>query len=238
MNGLTWIRYRASAQRSLDFDTVKRGPTDRAVWARKKRRQALLKAATRVFAKRGYRAASISDIIQAAGAARGTFYLYFQSKEDILFAVIDDLREQQKEFIAQISEQESGAANANPIEQARQGFLAWLRFYDQRRDALKILLREANLIDPRLEQKRTEVRRGVIEYLSQRIRRRQQEGVFRSEFSPEIVSHFLIGMVDEVALSFLQKGRANLQWLAKQCASFEMNGLLKGRDEPKRKECK
>lgn len=203
------------------------GLTNRAARAREKRREELLKAATRVFAKRGYRAASISDIIDAAGVARGTFYLYFRSKQDILFAVIEDLREQQKVFIAQLSEQEHRDTRANPREQARQGFLAWLRFYNQRRDALKILLREANLIDTALEPKRAEVRRAVGEFLTGRIRRLQSEGVYQRAISPEVVSHFLIGMIDELALTYLQKGsKPDLEWLAEQCVSFELDGLL------------
>ncbi len=207
-----------------------KGRTNRAALAREKRRQELLKAATRVFAKRGYRGASISDIIAAARVARGTFYLYFRSKQDVLFAVIEDLREQQKVFIARLSEQKYPASHANLREQARLGFLAWLRFYDQRRDALKILLREANLIDAALEPKRAEVRRGVVEYLSKRIRRLQSEGVYQQKMSPEIVSHFLIGMVDEIALSYLQERRKpDLEWLADQCVSFEMDGLLRRR---------
>jgi AcrR family transcriptional regulator len=204
------------------------GRANRAALARRKRRQELLTAATRVFARLGYRAASISDIIAAAGVARGTFYLYFESKQDILLAVVDELREQQKVFIAQLSEEESLTTHANLREQTRQGFLAWLRFYDQRRDALKILLREANLIDVDLEPKRAEVRRGVVDYLSKRIRRLQRQGMYQREISPEVVSHFLIGMIDEIALSYLQKGnRPDLQWLAEQCVRFELDGLLR-----------
>jgi AcrR family transcriptional regulator len=215
------------AERKLAPQPMPKGRTNRAAQAREKRRKELLKAATQVFAKQGYQSASISDIIATAGVARGTFYLYFRSKQDILFAVIDDLREQQKVFIAQLSELEGRATHANPREQARQGFLAWLRFYDQRRDALKILLREANLIDASLEQKRAEVRRGVVEYLSKRIRRLQNEGLFQREISPEIASHCLIGMLDEITLSYLQKGsRPKLEWLAEQCVRFEMDGLL------------
>lgn len=202
--------------------------TNRAARARDKRRRELLAAATRVFAKLGYRAASISHIIRAAGAARGTFYLYFRSKRDILFAVIDDLRDQQKIFVAELSQRESSTSRKNLREEVRQGFLAWLRFYDQRRDALKILLREANLIDAALEPKRAEVRRSVVEYLSTRIRRLQIDGVYQQKISPEIVSHFLIGMVNEIALSYLQdRKEPDLESLAEQCASFELDGLLR-----------
>ncbi|HXW89194.1 MAG TPA: helix-turn-helix domain-containing protein [Terriglobales bacterium] len=203
---------------------------ERAAQARESRREELLAAATHIFAKKGYRAASVSDVIEAAGVARGTFYLYFRGKQDILFAVIDDLREQQKAFITQLSRQEAQETEADPRELARRGFMGWLRFYDQRRDALKILLREANLIEAALEPKRAEVRNGVVDYLSKRIRRLQREGVYQEKLSPEVVSHFLIGMVDEIALSYLQKGRKpDLEWLADQCASFELDGLLRRR---------
>jgi AcrR family transcriptional regulator len=43
------------------------------------RRQQILNHARDVFAKRGYYAAKIDDIVTAAGIARGTFYLYFAS---------------------------------------------------------------------------------------------------------------------------------------------------------------
>jgi len=71
---------------------------------------------------------------------------------------------------------------------------------------------------------------AVLLNLSKRIRRLQGEGVYQEKLSPEVVSHFLIGMVDEIALSYLQKGRkADLEWLADQCASFELDGLLRRR---------
>jgi AcrR family transcriptional regulator len=46
--------------------------------------QRLLEAAMRVFADRGYHAARVDDIVRAARASHGTFYLYFANKEDLL----------------------------------------------------------------------------------------------------------------------------------------------------------
>ena len=47
------------------------------------RRQQILARARDVFAKKGYHAAKIDDIVAAAGVARGTFYLYFHDKRAI-----------------------------------------------------------------------------------------------------------------------------------------------------------
>lgn len=51
---------------------------------------AILKAATEVFAETGYHNASISKIAKIAGIADGTIYLYFDNKEDILITLINE----------------------------------------------------------------------------------------------------------------------------------------------------
>ena len=53
------------------------------------RRQQILSHARDVFAKRGYHAAKIDDIVAAAGVARGTFYLYFEDKRAIFSEIVD-----------------------------------------------------------------------------------------------------------------------------------------------------
>lgn len=57
--------------------------------AKQQRREQILAAAAEVFAEKGYHSASISDVIVRAGIARGTFYLYFTSKHNVLEAILD-----------------------------------------------------------------------------------------------------------------------------------------------------
>ena len=54
-------------------------------------RTAVLAAARQIFADKGYHATSIDDIIEAADIARGTFYLYFESKRAIFDELLDEL---------------------------------------------------------------------------------------------------------------------------------------------------
>ena len=53
------------------------------------KREAILRAATRVFAHNGYFNSKVADIAREAGVADGTVYLYFKSKEDILHSIFD-----------------------------------------------------------------------------------------------------------------------------------------------------
>ena len=53
-------------------------------------RQIILEAARRVFAESGYGATTVRDIIRATPLASGTFYNYFQSKEEVYQAIRDE----------------------------------------------------------------------------------------------------------------------------------------------------
>src|SRR4051794_37247650 len=53
-------------------------------------RQRLLAAASKVFAKHGYRAASVDQVAAEAGFSKGAMYWHFGSKEDLLHALIDE----------------------------------------------------------------------------------------------------------------------------------------------------
>src|SRR5258706_11663926 len=53
------------------------------------KREAILRAAIRVFAHNGYFSSKVADIASEAGVADGTVYLYFKNKEEILHSLFD-----------------------------------------------------------------------------------------------------------------------------------------------------
>src|SRR5262245_13570110 len=55
--------------------------------AGRERRDAVVRAAVELFAERGYKETTASDIATRAGISRRTFFYYFRSKDDILFSV-------------------------------------------------------------------------------------------------------------------------------------------------------
>ncbi|MAT51668.1 MAG: hypothetical protein CMK32_10850 [Porticoccaceae bacterium] len=66
---------------------------------RERTRNAIIRAATRLIAEKGLDASSIDDLMATAGMARGTFYNYFQDREEVLHAVIADV---QKALVCQV----------------------------------------------------------------------------------------------------------------------------------------
>src|SRR5689334_4228869 len=57
--------------------------------AKAARQEQVLTAAVRCFAKRGYHATTIEDLVTATGLSRGALYLYFPSKEALYLALAD-----------------------------------------------------------------------------------------------------------------------------------------------------
>jgi AcrR family transcriptional regulator len=190
------------------------------------RRRELLDVATSIFAKKGYRRASISDIIAAANIARGTFYLYFKSKDEIFLAILDDF---QTRLTAMLDDEGAfGAAGARDGRALlRDDIHRWLQFFERHRDATTILLKEATSIDARFEPALAALRRVALDHLAKRFRSMQQHGLVRTSLSPELVSHLQLGMFDQLlnALVLRPGWRVKLDVLADQLADFAWNGV-------------
>jgi AcrR family transcriptional regulator len=58
------------------------------------RRGELISAARKVFAEKGVAGSAVNDIVTAAGVAQGTFYLYFDAKDDVIGAVVEQIADE------------------------------------------------------------------------------------------------------------------------------------------------
>ena len=74
------------------------------------RRNEIIDVAQGLFLSKGYEQTSVQDILDGAGIAKGTFYLYFDGKEQLLFELVNQLRQKaMEEFLAAV-EQETTVA--------------------------------------------------------------------------------------------------------------------------------
>src|SRR5579859_6316497 len=91
---------------------------------RERTRRALLVAAREVFGKRGFGAASLDEISEAAGVTRGALYYNFPGGKEDLFVTL--LEERVKERAAAISERLAGNGT-DPVETAREAADEWFQ---------------------------------------------------------------------------------------------------------------
>jgi AcrR family transcriptional regulator len=85
---------------------------------REQRRAQLLKAAQRVFTRKGFHAASVADVVAEAGVSQGTVYHYFDSKEALLLAVFTEWE------TGNLQEEVGQALQAAPTAVGKLGLLA------------------------------------------------------------------------------------------------------------------
>jgi len=190
-----------------------------------RRRQLLLEAATWVFARKGYRAAAVSDIILRAEVARGTFYLYFASKQAVFLAVVQAFHDRIRQELQAMDAAPPGDA-AGLKARLRDGVARWLRFFAEHRDETRVILREASSIDPRFEKGYAELRQTAVSHFAARYRRLQAARLVRGTLSPDLLAHLLLGMFDELLNAFvLSDPAADIEALAAELADFEWNGI-------------
>lgn len=76
----------------------------RVVKEHDERKNEIIDTAARLFGEKGYEKCSVNDILNAIGIAKGTFYHYFKSKEEVLDAVIDKTTEMIVERVKEVAE--------------------------------------------------------------------------------------------------------------------------------------
>lgn len=101
----------------------------------------LLDAAESEFGARGFHEASVAGITAAAGIAHGTFYIYFDSKEDLFRALVEDLGQRLRDHLAV----RVGAA-ATRIEAEREGLRSFILFVRDHPNLYRVVM-EAQFVD-------------------------------------------------------------------------------------------
>src|SRR3984885_7289904 len=91
---------------------------------RSDKRDRILRAAVKVFAKNGFYATRVSEVAKAAGVADGTIYLYFKSKDELLRSLFEDRVETLLSFMkAELPKQSSAPGKLRRIIEMQLGVL-------------------------------------------------------------------------------------------------------------------
>jgi AcrR family transcriptional regulator len=94
----------------------------------------LLEAAAVEFGERGYHEAAITGITQRAGVALGTFYTYFESKEEVFRALVRDMSHATRQHVAEAVRDAPDRLTAE-----RLGLEAFIGFVRQHRELYRII---------------------------------------------------------------------------------------------------
>ena len=154
----------------------------------------IITAATKVFAKKGFFTARISDIAKEAKVADGTIYLYFNNKYDILLSVFQEeigkIVDRTTRLLAQEQDPEQMLvvyANQHLQAMKKNRYLA---------EVVQIELRQPNKLIKEYRDTTFGAYTGIIADI---IRLGQASEVFRPDIIPEIAARGFFGALDEVS---------------------------------------
>jgi AcrR family transcriptional regulator len=166
------------------------------------RRQQILNVARDVFARRGYHAAKIDDIVAAAGIARGTFYLYFQDKRAIFEEIVDRTIARLGMAIVRVDPHDETHSVA---AQLRDNIRRIVRILLEDRATTKILLSDALGVDPAFDRKLLSFYDEMSGLLERSLIDGQLLGVVRAG-DVRLMSWLAMGALKEVMFQLVQRG--------------------------------
>ena len=181
----------------------------------------LKEGSIRLFEEKGFSATSVQDIVEAAGVTKGTFYYYFQSKEQLLMDIhsdyIDDLLMRQEAI------RQSEASSREKITSIiglligdieQHGPSGRVFFREMRR------LKQANA--EAVKRKREQFRMNIEELLREGV----ASGEFRRQIQPDMAAFAILGVTNWSYQWFNTSGTLSVAELAFMHTDFILNGML------------
>jgi len=153
----------------------------------------ILAAAMKVFARRGFAATRVEDVLEEAGVARRTFYRYFTSKEDVLAAVYELATSELARALDDASE-----SVADALAGVRAAVDLYLDFHVQNAGLLRVLVEQSVRSDSLLAGHRRRFRARILKVL---VRAAEMRGVAPLDGFTYVA---LVSALEGVALELLE----------------------------------
>jgi TetR/AcrR family transcriptional regulator, fatty acid metabolism regulator protein len=186
------------------------------------KREAILRAAIKVFAQKGYFSSKVADIASEAGIADGTVYLYFKSKDEILHSIFDRAME---EFIAE------GKREINEISDVKDKLRRIATLHLEKlgadRDLAIVFQVELRGSTKFMEEFSAAGFAGYLDIIRATFAEGQQQGLFRKDLKPIICAKIFYGALDEMVTNWiLSKQNYALLPMADEVLKIFFGGIL------------
>lgn len=156
-----------------------------------------LEVARQLFYQQGYEWTSVQTIIEKVGVAKGTFYHYFDSKADLLDALVARMVQETMGLVEPLMEDET----LDAVARVEQFFIRTVGWKAENKDFLleivRVLYEDKNvLLRSKMQREGLAL---VAPVLASLIRQGMEEGVFRITQSPDVVAGIVLSMVQSLS---------------------------------------
>jgi AcrR family transcriptional regulator len=202
------------------------GRTERARALREERQAQILTAALQTFADKGYHGASITDIVEAAGVARGTFYLYFDSKNAVFLELLEQLLTGFRHGIIGVDV----SPEAPPLLDQLVGTIERLLLAaTSSRAVATLIFRETGVLDPEVQERVLDFEQRLHTYVEDALARGVRLGLLR-QHDTDVVATCVYGAIRQVLYRYVvvaAEAEPDLHAIAREVVVFSLQGVLR-----------
>jgi AcrR family transcriptional regulator len=197
-------------------DVVEKAPRER-----RNRDPEMMDAALRLFARKGYAAASVQDVADAIGVLKGSVYHYIESKEDLLFRIFHEAHLQNEALMAEIA-----ALDVEPQERLRAYLERTVLTTLKNIERTTLYFRDWRHLTGKRRETLARDRARYDQFLRQLIEAAYKAEGLKSPVDLKHVSSFVIGGTNWVADWFRPGGTDTVESVAADYTTLAMTAIL------------
>lgn len=180
------------------------------------RRKQLLEVAVEVFAAKGYHAASMNDVAEAAGVTKPVLYQHFSSKRDLFVELLKEIGDDLRETIAKATSNAAG-----PRKQIEDGFRAYFLFASARTSSFAVLFGSGARRDPEFSSFALAVENSIAQTVAELIVVEGEPAEHRL-----LLANSIVGMTEAATRHWLAQGcTPDVDTLASQISQLAWSGM-------------
>jgi AcrR family transcriptional regulator len=181
----------------------------------------LYRTALKLFATKGYAATSVNDIVKLADCSKGTFYHYYQSKDDLLFLIHDEFITYELNLVKEVEKNKEFTCH----EKLRRMISIIWDSIDKYKDNVAIFFQEIRFIQGEkfelISKKRKDLEKSFVSVLREGI----NNGDFKLEVNPKMIVFGIFGMSHWGIYWFRPEGSLTVQEIADNYTNLILSGI-------------
>jgi TetR/AcrR family transcriptional regulator, cholesterol catabolism regulator len=195
---------------------------------RKRRDQEVLDAAAKVFYERGYADASVQDVADELGILKGSLYHYIETKEDLLFRLLEQLHDEVQAILEEVAAEEGLA----PLDRLAVYVRKQVLFNLENLPRVAVYYNDYERLSPERRAQIVARRRLHERYVTEVIEDAQRAGQASPDLDARLLSNFIHGSFIWTYRWFRPGGKVSRDKVAETCAEFVLSGVIgaKARD--------
>ncbi|MGH2938819.1 MAG: TetR/AcrR family transcriptional regulator [Solirubrobacterales bacterium] len=186
----------------------------------------MLEAAGKVFAERGYSEASVQDVADALGILKGSLYHYIETKEDLLFWLLEEVHRDVEEILGRIEAEEG----LDPLERLQSYVREQVEYNLANLQRISIYYHDMDRLSADRLKRILDQRHAHERFVNKLIREAQDQGLADASLDARVLTNCLFGTVIWTYRWYRPNGKISRDRIATLCADFALNGIVGSRD--------